>query len=170
MWRGAKLYFLMLRRMHRPSTFRHLSRCVTRGPDFFHLSFYSFLVSANDDAVSWREEVRFNPLSMANVVKTDKGHIRNVQGMKSLSRDHVNATLRMSSESGTSRFSANISRLFQDMWLANYVLTIFKSNWNQWFEYWKKKLKVCSQVLTSFTQQHNRSFHFEYGTTMEFKN
>ena len=161
----------MLRRMHRPSTFRQLSRCVTRRPRFLSPKFLLILrVSANDDAVSWREEVRFNPLSMANIVKTDKGHIRNVQGIKSLSTDHVNATLRMSSESGTSRFSANISRLFQDMWFANYVLTILKSNWNQWFEYWKKKLKVCSQVVTSFTQQHNRSFHFEYGTTMEFKN
>ena len=37
--------------------------------------------------------------------------------------------------------------------------TILELNWNQRFEHKKTKLKICHHMLTSSTQQQNRSFH-----------
>ena len=56
-------------------------------------------------------------------------------------------------------FSAIIFQLFKLTMLEKCVLTILELNWNQRLGRKKTKLSICVHMLTSSTQQQNRSFH-----------
>ena len=57
------------------------------------------------------------------------------------------------------RVSAIIFQVFKVIMLGKCVLTILESNWNQRLGRKKTKLSICDHMLTSSTQQQNRSFH-----------
>ena len=56
------------------------------------------------------------------------------------------------------RVSAIVSQLFKVTMLSKCVLTILEFNWDQRFKD-KIILNICQHMLTTITQQQNRSFH-----------